>query len=127
MYTFHLPWPKDSYSDVLPVNEKQICLSSNKYIKCDLLYEKGGVCVMLNDEKIKEIAERYGIGIEPAENGKGGYIDDETGTIKDTFLDGIFGSFFETEEDFNFCDEEELYSDSKFLLYSNRKYDFNAA
>jgi hypothetical protein len=41
---------------------------------------------MLDDEKIKEIAERYGMGIEPAENGKGGYIDDETGAVKDTFL-----------------------------------------
>lgn len=56
--------------------------------------KQSGVVTMLDDEKIKEIANRYGIGIEPAENGEGGYIDDETGIVKDTFLDGIFNEEF---------------------------------
>ncbi len=53
---------------------------------------------MLSSEKIKEIAERYGIVIEPAENGKGGYIDDETGELKNTFFDDEFGHFWRAGE-----------------------------
>ena len=37
---------------------------------------KGMMDKMLSFEKIKEIADRYGISIELAENGEGGYIDD---------------------------------------------------
>ena len=40
---------------------------------------------MINMDFVKEIADRYGIGIEVIEEGKGGFIIDETGKVYDNF------------------------------------------
>ena len=40
---------------------------------------------MINMDFVKEIADRYGIGIEVIEEGKSGFIIDETGKVYDNF------------------------------------------
>ncbi len=49
-------------------------------------------------DKVKEIANRYGIEVITVEEGQGGYIDDETGVLKKSFTDGLF-KFFDIEND----------------------------
>jgi len=47
----------------------------------------------LSYDEIKEIADRYGIGISQVEKGKGGFITDETGIVRDSVLEDIKESF----------------------------------
>jgi len=74
---------------------------------------------MINFDIVKEVAEMYGIEIRDVEDGKGGFIIDETKQISSQFVDYAFEGYFESFD--------ALYSNQEFSIYPDMNSGLSAA